>query len=182
MKLILVNDNSTCREIRSLDVAHQTLDTDRIILHICLDRIRHFSQVMRRDAGRHTYRDSFGTIHQDIRNFDWKNRRFFLRLIKVRHKVDNILVKIPKKNFLCQFLQAGFRITHGCSTISLDGAEISMSVHQSPALFEVLCHNDQSIVNGTVPVRMIFTHCISDNTGTFTIWAVIADPQFIHII
>jgi len=137
---------------------------------------------MRRDAGRHADCDSLCTIHQNVRDLDRKNRRFFLCLIKVRHKINNILIKVSKKNFLCQFLQTCFCVTHRRSAVALDGAEVSMSIYQRPALLEVLRHNDQRIIDRAVAVRMIFTHCISDDTGTFTVRAVITDPEFIHII
>ena len=57
-----------------------------------------------------------------------------------------------------------------------------MSVHQCTTLFKFLRHDYKRIINGAITVGMIFTHGISYNTGTFTVRAVVADAQLIHIV
>ena len=54
-------------------------------------------------------------------------------------------------------------------TVTIDGTEISVSVNKRMTKRPGLCHIDQSTINGTVTVRMIFTHGITDNTGTLSV-------------
>ena len=137
---------------------------------------------MRRDAGSHTNGDSVCSIYKEVWNTHRKYYRLLLCFIKVRHKVHNVLIQIFQENLLGQLLQTGFCVSHGRCSVSLDGAEVSMSVHQGAAFLEVLCHDYQGIVDGAVPMWMIFTHGISYDTGTFTVRAVVADAQLIHIV
>ena len=137
---------------------------------------------MRRNAGGHTYGDSVCSVYKKVRDTHRKYHRLFLCLVEVRHKVHNVLIQIFQKNFLCQLLQPGFCVSHGCSSVSLDGTEISMSVNQCAAFFEFLCHYYKGIIDGAVSMWMIFTHGISYDTGTFTVRAVVTDAQLIHIV
>ena len=181
-QIIFIYYNTASRKIRSFDITHQTSYADGIIFHISLDRIDHLTEVVRRNTGRHTNRDTISTIDKNIRNTNRKHGWFFLRLIKVRHKIHYVFIEITQKNFLRELFQTRFGISHGRCSVTFDRTKVSMSVYQRPALLEILRHHNQRIINGTVTMRMIFTHGITDNTGAFTIWAVITDPQFIHII
>ena len=137
---------------------------------------------MRRNAGCHTYSDTVRTIYQKVGDFYRKHLWFLLCLVKVWHKVYYIFVKVSQKNLLGQLLQPCLCISHGSGTIAFDGTKISVAVYQNLAFLEVLCHYNQCFVNGAVTVRMIFTHGITHNTGTFTVWAVITDSKLIHIV
>ena len=57
-----------------------------------------------------------------------------------------------------------------------------MTVNKSLAFLEVLRHNDKRLIDRAVAVRMVFTHCISHDTGTFPVRLVIADTELVHII
>ena len=134
------------------------------------------------NTGCHADRNTICTIYQNVRDAHRKYRWFFFRLIEVRNKVHYILIKITQKYILCQFFQSCLCITHGSCAVTLDWTEVTMSVYKCSAFFEILCHNNKCVINGTVTMWMIFTHGITDNTCTFTIRTVIADSQFIHII
>ena len=137
---------------------------------------------MCRNTGCHTNCDSFRTVQQKVRNSYRKNCRLFFCLIKIRYKINDIFVQIGKICLLCDFRQSCFSITHGCSPVSFNGAEVSMTIYQAHSFFEFLCHNNQRFIDRAVSMWMIFTHGISDNTRTFTIWPVITDSQLIHVI
>ena len=137
---------------------------------------------MRRDTGRHTDRDPLCTVDQKIRHSRRKHKRFFFCLVKIRTEIHDILIQICQIHFLCKFRQACFGITHCGGAVPLDRAEVSMSVHKDHAFLKFLRHHDKRVINRAVAVRMIFTHRISDDTGTFPIRFVVSDPQFIHII
>ena len=57
-----------------------------------------------------------------------------------------------------------------------------MPVNQGHPLLEILGHHHQRVVDGAVPVRMIFTHGIAHDTRAFPVGPVIANAQLIHII
>ena len=122
----------------------------------------------------HTYCNTLCAVYKNIRNPDGKYLRLFLCFIKVWYKIDHILVKIGQIDILGQFLQARFRITHGCGSVSLNRAKVSMPVNKRHPFFKILCHNDQRFINGAVSMRMVFTHGISDNTRALTVRLVVA--------
>ena len=45
---------------------HQLFGRDRRIVHVGPARGEHFAEVMRRDVGRHAYRDAAGAIDQQV--------------------------------------------------------------------------------------------------------------------
>ena len=137
---------------------------------------------MRWNTGRHTNGNTFRTVYKDIWDLDRQYDRLFFRLIKVRHKIHNVFVQIFQKSDLCDLLQSGFRITHGSGAVSFDRTEVTVSVYQRKSFLEILCHDNKCVIDGAVSVWMIFTHCITDNTGGFTIRLVISNPQLLHIV
>ena len=56
----------------------------------------------------------------------------------------------------------------------------SMSVYQRISGRPFLCHIYKCSINRTVTMWMIFTHCITDNTRTFTMWLVRSIIQLDH--
>ena len=181
-QIIFIDNDPACRKIRSFDVLHQLFCRDVIVLHVCLNRIHNLAQVMCRNTGCHTNCDSFRTVQQKVRNSYRKNCRLFFCLIKIRYKINDIFVQIGKICLLCDFRQSCFSITHGCSPVSFNGAEVSMTIYQDHSFFEFLCHNNQRFIDRAVSMWMIFTHGIPDNTRAFTVWSVITDSQLIHVI
>ena len=136
---------------------------------------------MRRNVRRHTDGNSRGAIHQKIRKAGGQNRRLLLRLIEIRHKVDRILVDIS------QHLHRDLRepclcIPHGCRAVSVHRSEVSVTVHQRIPHGPLLCHVDQGSVDRGIPVRMEFTHCITDDTRALSVWLVGSVVQLDHRI
>ncbi len=110
-QFILVDHNTAGRKIRSFHIPHQFPCGNIVIIHIGLDRIDHLAQIMRRDAGRHSYRNPLRTVHQKIGHLDGQHRRLFFRLVKIGDKIHHILVQIRKKGFLRDLLQPRLGIT-----------------------------------------------------------------------
>ena len=151
-------------------------------MHKGLHALDHLTEIVRRDIGRHTYGNTFGTVDQKIGHAHGKNDGFLFRFVKIRSEIHHVFVQIRKICLLRHLLQACLRITHGRGAVPFDGAEITMPVDKRQSLFKALAHYHQRFVNGAVPVGMVFTHRIAHDTRTFTVGSVIADPQFIHII
>ena len=137
---------------------------------------------MSRNAGRHADRNTFRAVYEKVRHPHRKYKGFLLCLIKVRSEIDDIFIQIRQTDFLSELRKSRLGITHGSSPVTLDGSEITVSVHKDLPFFKLLCHDDQSLVDGAVAVGVIFTHRISHDTGTFPVGPVITYPQFVHII
>ena len=179
---VFVHHDPACGEIRTLQITHQAPYADTVVFHVGFHGVDDFPQIMRGNAGSHTYRDAVRAVYQDIGDFYRKYGRLFFCFVKIRHKVHYIFIKIGQENLLGQFFQPGFRISHGRRSVSLYGAEVSVTVHQRLSFFEILGHYHKGLVNGAVAVGVVFTHGIAHDTGAFSIRPVISYPQLIHII
>ena len=153
-----------------------------IVLDHRLCRVDDFGEIVRRDARHHTDRDTVGAIYEQVRDAHREHGRLFLGLIEVRSEIDDILVEIREKCFLCHLLQPGLGISHCRRPVSLNGAEVAVSVHERHTLFEFLCHHNECLVDGRIAVRMVFTHRIADDSRTFPVWPVVTDAELIHIV
>ena len=136
---------------------------------------------MRRNGGRHPDRNAVRAVNEDIREARRQNLRFALRLIEVGHEIHNVLVKVAKEHILSEFFQPGLGITHRGSPVPLDGTEIAVPVHQDAALLEFLGHHHQSVINGAVPMGMVFAHRVANDTRTFPVRPVVARSQLPHV-
>ena len=137
---------------------------------------------MGRDAGRHADGDPLGPVYEQVRDPHRKNQRLLLRLVKVGPEVNHIFIQIGQAYFLGKLCQSGLRVTHGRGAVPLDRTEVSVAVHQDLPFLEILGHDNQRFVDRAVPVRMVFTHSVSNDAGAFPIWFVIADAQLVHIV
>ena len=181
-KIVLVDDDSSGWKIRSLDIFHHLGRRNIRIFHISFDALKHFGKIMGRNARRHTDGNSFGAIYQQIGHPHRQYGRLFLRLIKIGHEVYHILVQIRKVCFLRHFFKTRLRITHRRRSVTLNGAEIPMSIHKRKALLKILRHNYQRFINGTVPMGMILTHGIAHNTGRLPVGLIMPQPKLTHVI
>ena len=179
-------DGGTRRKIRTLDdiedLFHGGLPVflDDVVDDL-YDRIDHFFQVMRRNVCGHTDRNTRSTVYQKVRVSRRQNNRLPLRLIKVWLEIDGIFIDI-RQHLHRNLAQPCFRISHGRSTVAVHRTEVSVSVNQRISRRPLLRHIDQRPIDGAVAVRMIFTHGIADDTGTFTVRLVRSVVQFDHRI
>ena len=141
--------------------------------------IDHFPQVMRRNIRRHSYGNTGSTVDQKIRITGRQDYGFTLCLVKVRLEIHGIFVDI-RKHFHGDLAQPCLCITHGSCSVTIHGTEIAVTVHQRIPERPVLCHVHQSTVNGAVSMGMIFTHRITDDTGTLSVRLVRSVVQFDH--
>ena len=181
-QLVLVNYYTARREIRSLDIPHQFFIRKIRIFEQGDLRVDDLRQVVRRRVGRHSYSNAFRSIDQEIRDLNREYFRFFLVLVEVWNKINNILIEVRQKGFFRYLLKARLGITHGRRAVSLNIAEISMPVDQGDLFFEILRHDDQRVVDRAVSMGMIFTHCIADYSGALSEGSVRADPELMHIV
>ena len=134
---------------------------------------------MRRDIRRHTYRDSGSSVYQKIGITGGKHYRLSLRLVKVRLKINRILIDISQ-HLHGYLAETGFRVPHRRGSVAVYGTKVPVAVYQRISGGPVLSHIYKSAVNRTVAVGMIFTHGIADDTGAFTVRFIRAVIQLDH--
>ena len=110
---------SSRREVGRLDVLHQAVHINIVVVNVSHTGINHFAQVVGRHVGSHTYGDTRCSVHQQVRDTGRHDRRFLQRVIEVVGEVYGFLVKVLH-HFLADFLQAGFGVSHGGGTIPVD--------------------------------------------------------------
>ena len=73
-----------------------------------------------------------------------------------------------------------FRVSHGRSIVAIDRTEVTAAVDQGHSEREGLSHANKRIVDSSVAVRVIITHNIADDLGTFTMLARKVEPLLVH--
>ena len=136
---------------------------------------------MRRNIGSHTNSNTCSTIDQQVREPGRKHLWLSLSFIKVWLEVYSIFINVSK-HLHGNFAQAGLSVSHGSCAVAVHRTEVSMSVNKSIAERPVLCHIYKCSINRAVTMRMIFTHGITNDTGTFTMWLIRTVVQFDHRI
>ena len=128
---------------------------------------------------RHSHCNSGSSVYQKIGISGGKYRGLFLRLVKVRHKFNGVLIDI-RQHFHRNFAKSCLCVPHGCGTVTVYRTKISMAVYQWITGGPFLCHINQCTINRTVTVGMIFTHGITYDTCTFSMWFIRSVIQFDH--
>ena len=134
---------------------------------------------MRRNIGCHTYRNTGSSVYQKIWITGWQNNRLSLCLIEVWLEINCIFVDICQ-HFHGNLAQTCLCVSHGCCPVTIYRTKVSMSVYQRISGRPFLCHIYKCTINRTVTMWVIFTHCITDNTRTFTMWLVRTIIQLYH--
>ena len=133
--------------------------------------MNHLSQIVRRNVCCHTNSNTGCSVYQKIRIAGRKHRRLFLSLIEVWYKINGIFIDVCE-HFHGNFTESCLCISHRSSTVTVDRTKVSMTINKRISCRPVLCHVDQCSVDGTVSMWMVFTHGITDNTRTFSVWFV----------
>ena len=158
---------------------HQSFDGNVRIIDIGHATIDHFAQVMGRNVGCHTHRNTASTIDQHIGETGRQNRWFLGRFVIVVAEIDGVFIDVVQQEVrgLCH---ARFGVTHGGGFIAIHGPKVPLPVDQRQTHGEVLRHADHCIVDRAIAVRVIFTHHVPDHTGRFAECFVIIKSVLVH--
>ena len=132
---------SSGREIGSLDVVHQAVYINIIIINVSNTCIYHLRQIMSRHVGSHTHGNTRSTINQKVRNTCRHDSRFLQCIIEVVREVNSFLIEVLH-HILADLFQACFSITHGSRAITVNRTKVSLSVDQRIAHCPILCHTN----------------------------------------
>src|SRR5690606_33146193 len=92
-------DDSSGREVWSLDILHQFMDLDIPVIDIGHDAVHHLGQVMGRHVSGHTDGDSRCPVYQQVGNVGRQYGRLFDGVIEVKLVVDGVFIDIREPLF-----------------------------------------------------------------------------------
>ncbi len=176
-------DDAAGGEIRALDEAGQVLDGHVVQFLVVVDQVEegidHLAQVMRRDAGSHTYGDARRAIHQQVGQHGRQHRGLGQGIVKVGGKVHRLLVDVGQ-HLLGDRGHAGLGVAHGCRAVAVDGAKVPLSIHQNIAQAKVLRHAGHRLVHSGVAVGVILAQHFTDDAGALFVGPVGPQPHVVH--
>ena len=172
-------DDAGSGQIGPLDVFHQSININIVVVDVGQAAIDHFHQIMGWNIGGHAHRDTRGAVHQQIRNPGGQYRRHLLGAIVVINKIDRFLVKV-RQQFVGDLCHTNFGITHCGCVIAIDGTEVPLTVHQRVSKREILRHPHNGVVNRRITVGMVFTDNIPHDTRGLLVGLVPVVTEFVH--
>jgi hypothetical protein len=141
--------------------------------------VDNFTQVVRRDIGRHADRDAAGAVDQEIGKLRRQHDRLAFRIVVVRLEVDGVFIDIVEQA-LRHLLEPHFGVSHGGGGIAVDRAEIALPVDQRHAHGEILRQPHHRVVNRLVAVRMIFTDDVANHARGLDVFLVRRVSLLVH--
>ena len=141
--------------------------------------INNLTKIVRRNVSSHTNGNTCGSIYQKVGETGRKNLWLSLGFIKVRLEINGIFVDVSK-HLHGNLAETCLCISHSSGAVTIHRAKVSVSVNQRIAERPVLCHIYKCSVDRAVTMRVIFTHGITNDTGTLTMGLVRTVVQFNH--
>ncbi len=150
------------RKIRAFNKLEQVFGGGLGIIYKMHSGGGHFPQVMRRNIGSHTNRDTKSAVQKQVGGRRRQDYRFFSGGIIVSAKIYRIFIQIAK-HFSGKTGHFGFRITHGGRAVAVYRTEVALSDYQRVAGGKILRQLDHRFINSRISVRVILTHNIADH-------------------
>ena len=179
MDVITTHNKASGREIWTRDQLKQLFDLKFRIVDHGNQAIDYLAQVVWRYLGRHTDRNSFRTIDQQVGVFAGKYQGLFERIIIVGPKLDSLLVEIVEQ-FMSQPVHADFGITHRRCRVAVNRTEVALAVDQRMTHGEVLGHTNYGVIDRRIAMGMVLTDDVTDNASRFLVRLVVVVVQFVH--
>ena len=148
------------REIGSLD---QLSDFARCHLWIVDQRDDggdDFAEIVGRDIGRHSDRDTRRAVDDEVRNRRGKNLGLLQSIVEVRRETDGVLVDVGE-HLHRDAGESRLGIAIGRSRIAIDRAEISLAIDQRIAQREILHHAHERVVHRRITVGVILAEHVA---------------------
>src|ERR671918_1060311 len=175
----LAVDRATGGEIRPLHMLHQLFQSDVGVVDLCANAFDNFAKVVGRYISRHSNRDASAAINEQIWKRGRENRRFGARLVVISDKVDRVLLHVGHERG-AEMGHARFGVTHGGRRISLDRAEVALTIDEPFPHRPWLRHVDQRGVDHRFAVRMIITAGVAADFRAFAMLSIWKQRQIMH--
>ena len=127
-----------------------------------------FAEVVRRNVRSHTYGYAVRAVDEKVGVSRRQNNGLHSRIVEVRIEVYRFLIDFAE-HFESGFTHSRFGVPVSRGGIAVDRTEVSVSVHERNVYRKVLRKTNESVVNGTVAVRVIFTENVADDGGALFI-------------
>ena len=174
-------DVSARGEVRSLDVLHQFLDGDVIVVDVGHAGVYHLGEVVRGHVGGHAHGDAAGAVHQQVRYARGHHGGLLQGVVEVVRHVDGLLVDVLH-HVLAYLAQAALGVSHGCGAVAVHRAVVALPVDEHVAHGPGLRQAHQGAVDGRVAVRVVLTQHLAHHSGRFLIRFVRRVPQPHHAV
>ncbi|OIQ73276.1 hypothetical protein GALL_450880 [mine drainage metagenome] len=172
-------DDARSREVWRGYALHQFFNGRIRVAQQMQAGVEHFTQVVRRNVGRHAHGDARRTVDEEVGQTRWQQQRFLLRSIVVRTEIDCLLVDIGE-HFMRDLRQADFGVAHCRGIVAIDRSEVALTIDQHVAKGKILRHAHNGVIHGLVAVRVIFTDHVADDARRFLVGPVPRIAQFVH--
>ena len=148
-------------EIGTFDVFHQVVHRALGVIHTVDGSVNYLTQVVRRNIGCHTNRNTHRAVYQQIGETGREYRRLLQTVIEVGHHRNDVLIKIAH-HFIGNLIKTRFGITVCSCAVTVNRTKVSVSLNQRIAHREVLRHTNHCAVNSRVTVRVIATEYVTN--------------------
>ena len=172
-------DDAGGREIGARDVLHQAVDVDLRVVDQRNAGVDRFTQVVRRDVGRHAHRDTGRTVDQQVREPGRHDRRLQFLFVVVGLEIDGFLVDV-RHQLMRQARHARFGVSHCRGGVAIDGAEVTLAIDQHVTQRERLCQAHQRVVHRLIAMRVVLTDDVTDDTRRLEVGLVAVRVEFVH--
>ena len=175
-------DDTTRREVGTLDILSQLRNLDILVVNIRATSIANLTQIVGRHIRSHTYRDTARTINQQQRNLRGQHRRFGCRIVEVEREIDRILLDIGH-HLVSDLAHTSLRITHCSRRVTVHRTKVTLTINQRITHRPLLSHTHHRVVNRRVAVRVELTEHITHDTRRLTMRLIRVEVQLVaHIV
>ena len=178
MGAMVAEDDRRSRKIGPRNDREKLFAGDRRVFDESETSVDHFTQIVRRDVGRHAHRDAAGTIDQQIGEAGGEDRWLSPAAIVVIREIDGVLVEIVQQA-VGHARKARFGIAHAGRWIGVHAAEVALAVDQRKAHRPILGHTRQRVVDRGIAVRVVVTHHVADDLGALAVGAASDEAAFL---
>ena len=180
---VVLVDDTACREVRAFHEPEQLFHGHLFGVLPFFDQVHEsiddLAQVVGWDVARHSDGDPARPVDQEVRQRRREHLRLLQRAVEVRDVVHGVFFDVLQHHH-AEGGEPRFRVSHGCRAIPVDGAEVSLTIHQWVAKGEILRHAGHGVVHRSVAVRMVLTKHLSDDPRALAVWLVWRKPHGVH--
>ena len=167
------------RKIWPLNDLRQLIDADFRIVQIGDAGVDDFAKIMRRNVRRHTDRDAAGTVDEQVRKFRRENGRLLQLTVVVVAKFNGFVIEVVKQKRR-DLGETRFRVALRGRRITIDRAEIALTIDEWDAHRKILREPDQRIIDREIAVRVILAHHFADDARRLDVLLVPVEPHLVH--
>ena len=146
----------SCGEVGTRNILHQSISIDIWVIDVSTTTIDNFTKVMGRHVSSHTNGNTVTTVHQEVRYLSRHHRRLHQRVVEIILHIDCFLLQVVHDVFT-HLRKAALCVSHSSRRVTVDRAEVTLTVNQRIAHVPVLSHTDEGAIDRSVAVGVVLT-------------------------